>query len=372
MQTASAFGSVQRCAVVFRLGLPDAGGMALGGGAARRVRDGDRQRRSAGKRQADRRSMWCRRPAATKSICSKLLVRLPNGSPLVSADGFSLRSNERTLVTGPSGAGKSTLFRAIAGIWPFGTGSIAIPAKATLMMLPQRPYFPIGSLQAAIVYPAEASAYRFGPGQGCSRSRWACPSSHRGWKRTRTGTECFRSANNSGLGSPGRCCMRRNICSSMRRPRRSMKPRRRRSTVCSRRNCRPPPSSRSVTADARGLPSAQCRAGPRRRPVRAAGPGRPNGRASIAGHRSPVDKHPASENKRGGRLLCRPPCSLGRRTYFRLVIAVRSAESLTMPAAPHQFEPAPPGLIGVTLVVPEALKALVKALQLPFDRSVSE
>jgi putative ATP-binding cassette transporter len=89
----------------------------------------------------------------------QLLVRLPNGSPLVSADSFSLRANERTLVTGPSGAGKSTLFRAIAGIWPFGTGSIAIPAKATLMMLPQRPYFPVGSLQAAIVYPAEASTF---------------------------------------------------------------------------------------------------------------------------------------------------------------------------------------------------------------------
>ena len=44
-------------------------------------------------------------------------------------------------------------------IWPFGTGSIAIPANATLMMLPQRPYFPVGSLQAAIVYPAEASAF---------------------------------------------------------------------------------------------------------------------------------------------------------------------------------------------------------------------
>jgi putative ATP-binding cassette transporter len=89
----------------------------------------------------------------------KLLVRLPNGTPLVSAAGFSLRGHERTLITGPSGAGKSTLFRAIAGIWPFGTGSIAIPAKATLMMLPQRPYFPVGPLQAAIVYPAEASAY---------------------------------------------------------------------------------------------------------------------------------------------------------------------------------------------------------------------
>jgi vitamin B12/bleomycin/antimicrobial peptide transport system ATP-binding/permease protein len=89
----------------------------------------------------------------------QLLVRLPNGTPLVSADNFSVRGNERTLVTGPSGAGKSTLFRAIAGIWPFGTGSIAIPSGATLMTLPQRPYFPIGTLQAAIVYPAEASAF---------------------------------------------------------------------------------------------------------------------------------------------------------------------------------------------------------------------
>jgi vitamin B12/bleomycin/antimicrobial peptide transport system ATP-binding/permease protein len=89
----------------------------------------------------------------------QLLVRLPNGKPLVAADGFSIRSHERTLVTGPSGAGKSTLFRAIAGVWPFGSGSIAIPAKAALMMLPQRPYFPVGSLKAAIVYPAEASAF---------------------------------------------------------------------------------------------------------------------------------------------------------------------------------------------------------------------
>jgi putative ATP-binding cassette transporter len=89
----------------------------------------------------------------------KLLVSLPNGTPLVTADGFSIRSGERTLLTGPSGSGKSTLFRAIAGIWPFGTGSIAIPSQATLMMLPQRPYFPVGTLRAAIAYPAEASAF---------------------------------------------------------------------------------------------------------------------------------------------------------------------------------------------------------------------
>ncbi|QWG12497.1 ABC transporter ATP-binding protein/permease [Bradyrhizobium sediminis] len=92
----------------------------------------------------------------------ELTVRLPNGTPLVSADGFSLRKDERTLVTGPSGSGKSTLFRAIAGIWPFGAGSIAIPAKATLMMLPQRPYFPVGSLHGAVEYPGKEGTFTAG------------------------------------------------------------------------------------------------------------------------------------------------------------------------------------------------------------------
>jgi vitamin B12/bleomycin/antimicrobial peptide transport system ATP-binding/permease protein len=87
------------------------------------------------------------------------LLRLPNGTPLVAVDGFRIHSHEPTLVTGPSGAGKSTLFRAIAGVWPFGEGEIAIPPGATLMMLPQRPYFPVGSLKAAVVYPAEPDAF---------------------------------------------------------------------------------------------------------------------------------------------------------------------------------------------------------------------
>jgi putative ATP-binding cassette transporter len=89
----------------------------------------------------------------------QLLVRLPNGTPLVSADSIRLRGGEHTLVAGPSGSGKSTLFRAVAGIWPFGSGSIEIPANATLMMLPQRPYFPLGSLHAAIAYPSETEAF---------------------------------------------------------------------------------------------------------------------------------------------------------------------------------------------------------------------
>jgi hypothetical protein len=42
-----------------------------------------------------------------------------------------------------------------------------------------------------------------------------------------------------------------------------------------------------------------------------------------------------------------------------------------MKVAPHQFEPAPPGLFGVTLEVPDAPGSLVKALQSPLFISVS-
>jgi putative ATP-binding cassette transporter len=88
-----------------------------------------------------------------------LAVHLPNGEPLVAADNLSISSGERVLVNGPSGSGKSTLFRAIAGIWPFGRGRVVVPENARVMMLPQRPYFPVGSLAAAVTYPAPAGTF---------------------------------------------------------------------------------------------------------------------------------------------------------------------------------------------------------------------
>jgi putative ATP-binding cassette transporter len=101
-----------------------------------------------------------RRTSGSDAIDLKeLVVKLPNGTPLVSAEGFAIKRGERTLVSGPTGAGKSTLFRAIAGIWPFGSGTVSVPAKATLMMLPQRPYFPVGTLKAATVYPSAENAF---------------------------------------------------------------------------------------------------------------------------------------------------------------------------------------------------------------------
>jgi putative ATP-binding cassette transporter len=89
----------------------------------------------------------------------RLDVRLPSGKPVIAADHIGFPAGERILITGPSGAGKSTLFRAIAGIWPFGSGRVFVPKGAKVMLLPQRPYFPLTTLAAAVGYPAEAGTF---------------------------------------------------------------------------------------------------------------------------------------------------------------------------------------------------------------------
>jgi vitamin B12/bleomycin/antimicrobial peptide transport system ATP-binding/permease protein len=92
----------------------------------------------------------------------RLDVRLPNGVPLVGASDLALERGDTVLFTGPSGAGKSTLFRAITGIWPFGAGRVALPADAKIMLMPQRPYFPVATLAAAVAYPAQSGTFEDG------------------------------------------------------------------------------------------------------------------------------------------------------------------------------------------------------------------
>jgi putative ATP-binding cassette transporter len=86
-------------------------------------------------------------------------LRLPNGVPLISAASAKIAAGEQTLISGKSGSGKSTLIRAIAGIWPYGTGRILIPQLARMLFLPQRPYVPIGSLRNAVTFPAKQGAF---------------------------------------------------------------------------------------------------------------------------------------------------------------------------------------------------------------------
>jgi putative ATP-binding cassette transporter len=87
-----------------------------------------------------------------------LKLRLPDGRVLVNNLTMTVSAGERLLVRGPSGVGKSTLFRAIAGIWPFGSGTIGVQS-ARKLSLPQKPYLPIGTLRDAISYPEKPGTF---------------------------------------------------------------------------------------------------------------------------------------------------------------------------------------------------------------------
>jgi len=88
-----------------------------------------------------------------------LMLALPNGTPLSRVANVSIEPGSRWLVVGPSGSGKSTLMRALAGLWPFGDGTIDAPVDAKMMFVPQMSYLPIGTLRAALSYPSAGGTF---------------------------------------------------------------------------------------------------------------------------------------------------------------------------------------------------------------------
>ena len=86
-----------------------------------------------------------------------LTLRLPDGTPIVDDLQLDLAGGDRLAVTGASGSGKSTLFRGLAGLWPNGSGRVVLPRDADMLVMPQRPYFPLGTLRQAIAYPRPAA-----------------------------------------------------------------------------------------------------------------------------------------------------------------------------------------------------------------------
>jgi vitamin B12/bleomycin/antimicrobial peptide transport system ATP-binding/permease protein len=86
-------------------------------------------------------------------------VRAADRAITIDEPNFEVAAGEHVLVIGKPGAGKSMLFRALAGLWPWGTGRLQLPPRASTVFLPQRSYVPAGTLRDVLAYPAGASKF---------------------------------------------------------------------------------------------------------------------------------------------------------------------------------------------------------------------
>jgi len=99
-----------------------------------------------------------RTPAAEGALQLRgLSLMSGDGCAIVDGADVEIAPGERVLVVGESGTGKSTLVRAIAGLWPWGAGEVAMQPDG-LFVMPQRPYVPLGTLRRAVTYPLSADA----------------------------------------------------------------------------------------------------------------------------------------------------------------------------------------------------------------------
>jgi len=83
-----------------------------------------------------------------------LSITEPTGRVMIDGPEIVIPRGQKVLVAGEPGTGKSTLIRAIAGLWPWGSGRIFCPRNARIVFLLQRPYIPPGTLRHALLYPS--------------------------------------------------------------------------------------------------------------------------------------------------------------------------------------------------------------------------
>lgn len=66
---------------------------------------------------------------------------------------------DRVMVNGDQGINRKMLFHAMAGIWPFGRGRIALPRDQDIIFVPQTGYLPEGRLRSLLAYPVASARF---------------------------------------------------------------------------------------------------------------------------------------------------------------------------------------------------------------------
>jgi vitamin B12/bleomycin/antimicrobial peptide transport system ATP-binding/permease protein len=113
-------------------------------------------------REFDSRIEYAEGEAGTITIADLKIVSSA-GWDLLREKNVVVRAGERILVVGAPGTGKTLLFRALAGLWPWGSGRIAHPRGETTFYLPRgTPYLPRGTLREVLAYPLKVESFEPG------------------------------------------------------------------------------------------------------------------------------------------------------------------------------------------------------------------
>ncbi|MGH8256620.1 MAG: ABC transporter ATP-binding protein/permease [Steroidobacteraceae bacterium] len=97
--------------------------------------------------------------AAGTITLDHLEIASPDGCTMLAEKRAKIQAGERVMIVGDPGAGKTLLFRALAGLWPWGSGRVARPAGEEILCLPSRAYLPPGTLREVLAYPMSPDKY---------------------------------------------------------------------------------------------------------------------------------------------------------------------------------------------------------------------
>jgi putative ATP-binding cassette transporter len=90
-------------------------------------------------------------------VFNELEIASHEGSIKLAEPHVELHAGERVLIRGEVGRRRALLFRALAGLWPWGSGEIIRPGGAALAYVPRVPYLPPGTLREVLAYPLDVN-----------------------------------------------------------------------------------------------------------------------------------------------------------------------------------------------------------------------